>query len=904
MSSERTPAGLALLDPAYEIIREIGSGGTSVVYLARDRATGEEVAIKLIRAKYLEDEEAIARFAREARFVAQLDHPNVVGVREVLDLGTGGIALVMTHIEGRTLKQLIHDERPLRRDRVVRIMRDVARALAAAHALGIIHRDVKPENIFIDANDRALLADFGVARSMSNDSQLTMHGVAIGTPSYMAPEQIDGGDLDGRADIYSLGLVAWEMFTGHRPWEGESLYAVLYHQRHHELPDVREMRQDVTDEIADVINGAIEKEPSARWQTMNDLIAALDGAAPSRNARDHVPVSTETQRFVRPLTPAPDSPVVSGVPARRREPVAIQPSAAAEGVPPHASPAGAMPVQAYFAPGELGEAVAPATPGLNDRLDLKTRFERLRHFDLRGRFTRPGRLSLPPSVVVSRRRAAVGAAALLIFVAFAFVAKGVEGRSNGDRAPATPGTQNASSGEVGRVSPRPDPLRAAAVNSAPLPLPESLTVAAAIGDEAGAADKSAQQSVTATDAPVGIALEAGQSAAAVAKPPGFVPPPAVPPRTQAPAATAASSISVADAIGPPARTKVSIVAGGLHTCLVAVDGRAFCWGGNDRGQVGVLGGTRLSTPSAVGAELRFTAVAPGLAHSCAIARGGALWCWGENDHGQLGDRSTIARPLPVRAAVGHAFRSIAAGAAHTCGIELDGEAWCWGADGHGQLGDGGTADHTLPVSVAGADRFTSIDVGWNFTCALTREGRALCWGENAAGQLGDGSTTDRHTPSAVQADVQFRSISAGNAHACGVTDSGDAYCWGRNASGELGDGTTAPRTTPVRVRSDEHFVSIAAGAVHTCAVAEDGEAWCWGRNTYGQLGNGGTSDSGQPTRVAGGHIFASVRAFGSHTCGSTVSGEAFCWGYNSDGQLGDGTRIHRTRPVYVERPGG
>src|SRR3954454_12882267 len=173
MSSERTPAGLAALDPEYWILGEIGRGGTAIVYLARERATGAEVAIKLIRAKYLEDEEAMARFAREARFVAQLDHPNIVGVHAVLDLGASGIALVMAHIDGRTLKQLIHDERPLRIDRVVPILRDVALALAAAHARGIVHRDVKPENIFIDADGRALLADFGVARSMSGDTQLT-----------------------------------------------------------------------------------------------------------------------------------------------------------------------------------------------------------------------------------------------------------------------------------------------------------------------------------------------------------------------------------------------------------------------------------------------------------------------------------------------------------------------------------------------------------------------------------------------------------------------------------------------------------------------------------------------------------------------------------------------------------
>ncbi|MFL5620021.1 MAG: protein kinase domain-containing protein [Gemmatimonadaceae bacterium] len=876
MSSERTPTALTALEPEYWILGEIGRGGTAIVYLARDRATGEEVAIKLIRPKYVEDEEAVARFAREARFVTQLNHPNVVGVHRVMDLGAGGIALVMAHIDGRTLKQVIQEERPLSADFVVSVLRQVAGALAAAHRMGIVHRDVKPENIFIDSEGKALLADFGVARSMSGDTQLTMHGVAIGTPSYMAPEQIDGDNLDGRADVYSLGLVAWEMFTGHRPWEGESLYAVLYHQRHHELPDVREMRPDLSDQIADAIAGAIEKDPTARWQSMDELIDALDGAAPNRRAQLHVPVSSETLRFSRPAT-TPYSPGAGMAPI----PPAPLPTVLAEEPlapsPPlvHAAGRGFEPgfVGAYFTAQELEEL---------DEVQPARRFP------------------------LSRRQTALAAAVLIGVLGLGVVAKVVEGRAGAPVAVATSRkTRATASGDVARQAASPVAfLDSVATGVGAGAIPDSLSVATAIASPDSGAESPSD--TTAPDAPVGVELETKPPAqpAAPATSAGRKSPPVSAP-APAPTPKVPASMSVAAAIGPPpSRSRVSVVAGGLHTCLVAADGRAFCWGGNDQGQLGVAGGNRLSAPSAVGADLRFTAIAPGLAHSCAIARGGALWCWGENDHGQLGDRTQTSRGTPVRSAVGYAFRAIAAGAAHTCGLTNDGSALCWGSDAHGQLGDGGATDRSSPVAVLGAQRFVSLDVGWNFTCGLADGGKAWCWGDNSAGQLGDGTTANRRQPSPVQGAIGFQAITAGSAHACGITPSGEAYCWGRNASGELGDGSTSPRSTPVRVRTDEQFVSIAAGAVHTCAVASDGEAWCWGRNTYGQLGNGGTSDSGQPVRVAGGHTFTSVRAFGSHTCGTTVSGEAFCWGYNSDGQLGDGTRTHRTRPVYVERPGG
>ncbi|HEX6048984.1 MAG TPA: serine/threonine-protein kinase, partial [Gemmatimonadaceae bacterium] len=186
------------LESEYEILGELGRGATAVVYRARDRELGREVAIKVIRPRFADDDETVARLAREARTVAQLQHPNIVTLFAVRRLRDGGLALVMQLVPGRTLRDILNDRGALTFGIADRVLRDVAAALAHAHDRGIVHRDVKPENIFIDeTTGHALLSDFGVARSLEPDSQLTATGTAIGTPSYMSPEQIDGTHLDG-----------------------------------------------------------------------------------------------------------------------------------------------------------------------------------------------------------------------------------------------------------------------------------------------------------------------------------------------------------------------------------------------------------------------------------------------------------------------------------------------------------------------------------------------------------------------------------------------------------------------------------------------------------------------------------------------------------------------------------
>lgn len=829
MSGDATAAALSSLEHDYEIVREIGRGGTALVYLARERSSGSEVAIKLIRAKYVEDEETLARFAREARYVGGLHHPHVVALRSVAELGDLGLALVMDHVRGKTLKQMVQENGPMSPAQARSVLRDIASALQAAHAMGIVHRDVKPENIFVDTEGRALLADFGVARSMTSDTQLTMSGIAIGTPAYMAPEQIDGISLDGRGDIYSLGLVGWEMLTGKRPWEGSSLYAVIYKQKHEQLPDVRDMRAGIPDELAEAIAGAIEKDRESRWQSAEELIAALDGLVPRRTAHAIPPLTEQTRRFVRPAATDPSRELLAN--ADPYDFTDRGPSAATR--------------RRLMAGGGVGAGIALVAIML----------------------------------VVSAGRTDVAARA------HGEVAVGVQEASARMPSGSSVALPNDSAGRLGLAFP---------------PKP-GIEDAIAFADDPVGARSTSQDGVEAPDKPAATTADKMSPARDNARSA-----PDEPANRAIATTTSPSPPSPPPSRPAPPSPRVSIATGGAHTCLVMANGRAYCWGGNDRGQLGSGSTTRHASPAAVGGDLRFAAVASGLSHSCAIARGGAAWCWGENDHGQLGDRSHTARLSPVLVADKHAFQSLQAGAAHTCGLDRGGKVWCWGSNARGQLGagDAGAGDSAIPVAIATDRRFASIALGWSFSCALDAAGRVMCWGENASGQLGNGTRDERRKPTAVRADLPFVAITAGSGHACGLTAAGEAYCWGRNTRGQLGDGTRADKTLPVRVKTPVQFVAVSAGAVHTCALASDGTAYCWGQNTYGQLGDGGTTDRVEPLPVARDHVFALVRAFGSHTCGATMSGEAFCWGYNLDGQLGDGTRVHRTRPVYVEPPSG
>src|SRR5687767_7169643 len=272
---------LSELERDYIVKRELGKGGMGSVWLARHRTAGHDVAIKVISSKYIADADALSRFEREARLNARIRHPNIVHQYELRRLTGGHVALVMQYVRGESLITVLRRRGKLRFDEAAQILRDIGLALEHAHANGIIHRDVKPHNILIDADKgSALLSDFGIAKATQGDAEVTATGMAIGTPAYMAPEQIDNAAVDGRADLYSLGVVGWEMLSGKRAWEGESLFGIIYKQKHQDLAPLTLLRPDSPQPLLLALEGALEKDPARRWSSAPEILEQLRSDVP------------------------------------------------------------------------------------------------------------------------------------------------------------------------------------------------------------------------------------------------------------------------------------------------------------------------------------------------------------------------------------------------------------------------------------------------------------------------------------------------------------------------------------------------------------------------------------------------------------------------------------------------
>jgi serine/threonine protein kinase len=264
----------------YEIVRELGKGAMGIVYLAKDPLIGRLVALKTIRPSAHADDEDTRefqqRFVREAQAAGILNHPSIVTVHDIgQDEPSGMSFIAMEYVEGANLKEVLAQGRPLSFEQAADICAQVAEGLDFAHAKGIVHRDVKPANIILLEGNRAKITDFGIAKITSGVANLTTTGQFLGTPNYMAPEQIKGTPVDGRSDIFSLGICLYECLTHRKPFGGDSLTSISYKIVHEPFPPLHEINPTIPEGFADVVSHCLEKDPAKRFQRGKDLANAL-----------------------------------------------------------------------------------------------------------------------------------------------------------------------------------------------------------------------------------------------------------------------------------------------------------------------------------------------------------------------------------------------------------------------------------------------------------------------------------------------------------------------------------------------------------------------------------------------------------------------------------------------------
>jgi eukaryotic-like serine/threonine-protein kinase len=293
----------------YELDCEIGRGGMGIVYRAKDRRLKRQVAIKLLPPELAFRSEIKSRFLREAETAAQLSHPNIVPIYTV-DEQEQLVFFVMAYISGDNLAKRLHERGVLTIEETRKILREVADALAYAHDRGVVHRDIKPDNILLDAvTGRPMVTDFGIARAMDSggDSRLTATGMAIGTPAYMSPEQAAGErEIDGRSDLYSLGILGYQMLTGEPPFTAGSTPAMLVKHISEKPIPVQQRRSDVPTDLARSIMMLLEKDPAHRFPTASALVAALDAReAPPSRAPEPIPAPPSSLGASRASYPPP-----------------------------------------------------------------------------------------------------------------------------------------------------------------------------------------------------------------------------------------------------------------------------------------------------------------------------------------------------------------------------------------------------------------------------------------------------------------------------------------------------------------------------------------------------------------------------------------------------------------------
>ena len=262
-----------ILSNRYELLERVGGGGMAFVYRARDLRLNRIVAVKILSPHFTSDEDFVRKFRREAQAAASLSSPSIVGV---YDVGQDGDVhyIVMEFLHGKTLKQVLNENGPLEVSEVLQIGRQIAEALQVAHKHGVIHRDIKPHNIMLTADGHVKVTDFGIARAVTA-STLTETGAMVGSVHYISPEQARGGIVGEKSDIYSLGVVLYELLTGQVPFAGDSMFSIALKHLQEQPRSVRELDPNIPVAVEQIVQKAMSKDQASRYQTAEELASDL-----------------------------------------------------------------------------------------------------------------------------------------------------------------------------------------------------------------------------------------------------------------------------------------------------------------------------------------------------------------------------------------------------------------------------------------------------------------------------------------------------------------------------------------------------------------------------------------------------------------------------------------------------
>jgi serine/threonine-protein kinase len=787
----------------YAVFDQIAEGGMGTVCFGRligPAGFARTVAIKRLHPRYARDPQFVARFLDEARLAARVRHPNVLPTLDVEALGDDTF-IVMELVLGESAAGLVHAaiERhtPVPIPIAVRILIDTLEGLHAAHEavgdggrpLGLVHRDVSPQNVLVGVDGLARVLDFGIAKAALASDEHTGEGVLKGKIGYLAPEQIPGhgrggaagaaGVIDRRVDVYAASVMLWEMLTSERPFDGASREERLDAVLHAPVAAPSERRPEVSFALDALVLRGMSRAREARFATAHEMALALEEAVEPASARD-------VGAWVESLAAGP-------IAERRAILARIDrlPPMDENSEPFMLGGPGGDSTAVDVRTGDLLEATAPHVP--TARAQAKA--------NAVSKANAKARASAPPAESGATKWIAVGLVAAALGIAGGVYLASrpgpgptVVGNSGANGASAPAKTSDSAS----RANPSAASSQAACART---PLADVAEISAGPSGHHTCArtrdgavfcwgdDREAQLGVGSTEPRVG--------------------------------AFAVQKLDHAK----------QVVAGNAHACAITADGRVSCWGK-----------TMLLRPTPVLGLADVSALAAGGRFACANHASGALECWGDDDAGQLG---SAQRDAALAAKIGGlpAVERVVAGTAHACALARESAAgepavWCWGANDLGQLGDGATdrAPHPLPsrvtlpirpVALAAGDKTsfawsqTGELYGWGFsvkrpvkvpiasvdrvaaggrvTCALRRDRTVSCWGFSDRGVLGV-TTDDTVTPVGVADLPAARDVVAGASHACALTDGGEVFCWGGNDHGEIGltpDDARHPK--PVRV---------------------------------------------------------------------------------------------------------